>query len=58
MVVVQVRSTHIFMCAGVDILYQQLFCIFINYIGLLTPVEELFAIFTAYPNASYFPLST
>jgi hypothetical protein len=37
----------------VDVLYQRLFCVFINYIGLSTQEEELFNIFKAYHHASY-----
>jgi hypothetical protein len=53
-------KTHIYtnnVREGVDVLYRRLFCVFINYDGLSTDKEELFAIFTTYHNALYISCS-
>ncbi len=38
---------------SINVLYHRLFCVLINYIGLLTQEEELFNIFKAYHYAMY-----
>jgi hypothetical protein len=51
-------ETHLYtnnVKSGIDVLYRQLFAVLIEFSGCSSEEDDLFAIFTAFHNALYFP---